>query len=353
MPESPTPMPPSADATEIFRATGRHPLAATLALALRERCRVRPEGRIAVATSGGGDSTALLVLLAALARRGEAPAPVALAIDHGLRPESGRELDALETTCGRLGLPFVRRSVRIDGSRDNLLALARRARYRALVAASEELGIGTLATAHQADDRLESILLGLGRGRGLAALAVPRSRRRLSARLTLVRPLLGVPHAECVSFLEAIGVPWSEDASNHEPRRARGYLRASVLPALVARWPRSAVHAAGVADELALAVRALEATCRRRFGLAERHAWPADRFRGVDPEFAAWALRRAAFALDPAAAAPAGRSAWRAAARRAIAASEPDTPPKRVRVGGLEVRCSRRRIELARPPESP
>lgn len=344
----------SAEARGLLRAAGRHRLAATVARSLRESCRVGPEGSIALATSGGGDSTAMLLIVAALAGRGEAPAPVAIGIDHGLRPEAGRELDAVGNLCASLGIPFERVALRMAGARGNVLARARAARYDALVAAAERRGIATLATAHHADDRLESILLGIGRGRGLSSLASPRPRRRLSARVTLVRPMLAIRHADCLEFLGVVGAAWSEDLSNLEPSRARGFLRTSVLPAFLARWPSAAMHAAALADEMSLAVRALDRVCAGRFGVAERSRWPAATFRGLDPTLAAWALRRAAQRLDPAAACRAERRDWMSAARLAIAASGENRPPKRRLIGGLEVRTSTRQVEIVRVmPGSP
>jgi tRNA(Ile)-lysidine synthetase-like protein len=348
MPARPSRSLPSAAAREVLRAAGRHPLAVRVARALREACRVEPKGEIALATSGGGDSTAMLVLVAALAERGEAPSPVAMAIDHGLRPEARREIERTEARCASLGIPFVCRPVRVGGGSGNLLARARAARYAALVAESERRGIATLATAHQADDRLESILLAIGRGRGLKALASPRWRRRLSARVMLVRPLLGLRHAECLAFLEAIGVPWCEDSSNLFPSRARGFLRTAILPGYLGRFPAAARHAGALADEFALAARTLDRLCARRFGPAERRRWPASAFAGVELPLASWAIRRSSLGLDPAAVARVDRQDWTAAARLAVAAAGENRPPKRRRIGGLELRTSTRTVEIVR-----
>lgn len=338
----------SAAAGALLRAAGRHPLAAVVARSLRESCRIEPRGAMALATSGGGDSTAMLVIVAALAERGDAPSPVALAVDHGLRTECVRELDALEELAASLGVPFERIRLRMGNGRGNVLARARTARYAALVAAAEGRGIATLATAHQADDRLESILLGIGRGRGLSAIASPRPRRRLSARVTLVRPMLAIGHADCLGFLSDVGVPWSEDRSNLDVARARGFLRSAILPAYLGRWPAAASHAALVADEMALASRTLDRLCSRRFGPPERCRWPSATFTGVDLTLAAWAIRRAGYRLDAAAAARGDRRDWTAAARLAVGAAAENRAPKRRRVGGLELRTSTREIALAR-----
>ena len=348
MPPIPPRPAPSAAAGAMLRAAGRHRLAAVVARSLRESCRVEPRGEIAVAASGGGDSTALLVVIAALAERGEAPSPVAIAVDHGLRPESSREIDSVADLCGTLGLPFVRREVRMRGGPGNVLARARTVRYAALVAEAESRGIATLATAHQADDRLESILLGIGRGRGLAALASPKPRRRISSRVALVRPLLEVRHSDCLEFLSSVGVPWSEDPTNLSPSRARGFLRTAVLPGLLARFPKAAVHASALGEEFALAARTLDRLCARRFGPPERHRWPSGTFAGIEPALAAWVIRRAALHLDAEAAARAERRDWTAAGRLALAASQENRPPKRRRIGGLEVRTSTRTVEITR-----
>ena len=63
---------------------------------------IDPDVRLGLAVSGGPDSVAML-LLAASARPGGVEAAT---VDHGLRPESRSEADAVGTLCDKLGVPL-------------------------------------------------------------------------------------------------------------------------------------------------------------------------------------------------------------------------------------------------------
>jgi tRNA(Ile)-lysidine synthase len=117
-----------------------------------------------------------------------------------------------------------------------------------------------LLTAHQQDDQLETVLLQLFRGAGLAGIAaMPAS--TLFGHGLLLRPLLGLTRADVEAYAQVAGIGRIEDPMNLSPRFDRGLLRRDVIPVLRARWPsiartvsRSARHAAaaqGLLDELA------------------------------------------------------------------------------------------------------
>ncbi len=125
-----------------------------------------------LAISGGPDSTALLVLAArwrATLKTG--PKLVAVTVDHGLRPESVREANAVKRLARKLGLAH--RTMRWTGRKPKtgLQAAARQARYGLLAAAAAQAGARHILTAHTRDDQAETLLIRLTRGSGLAGLA--------------------------------------------------------------------------------------------------------------------------------------------------------------------------------------
>lgn len=309
----------------LLRDVSREPLTGLVDANLRERCRVDGglRRRIVVGASGGPDSTALVLILAALARRREpGPEPIVVCVHHGLRVEADEECAMTARLARRLGLVCERIDVRPAARRGNLSANARDDRYAALKSVAVRVGARAVATAHHADDRLETMLLALARGRGLRGLATPRWTRSLGDGVRLVRPLLDATKDECVGLCERLAIPYASDPSNLDPARARGHLRRSVLPALSARYPGLARHASRTADEAALALRAIDALVLRRFGAAS--IWPRSSFVGVERAIAAWALRRAAERLDHDATVEVPRRAWDQAARAATnAASRP------------------------------
>ncbi|HKC24991.1 MAG TPA: tRNA lysidine(34) synthetase TilS [Thermoanaerobaculia bacterium] len=203
--------------------------------------------RVLVALSGGGDSTALLALLAPWAPRSGVELE-AVHVAHGLRGEAGeRDAQASRALAARLGVPFT--LVRVGVSRDRgLEAGARAARYAALLEAAGERGAGTLvATGHTRDDEAETVLLNLERRAGRARGGI-RARRADG----VVRPLLPFSRAELRELLSLRELPHSEDETNADERRARNRIRRRVLPALEESSP-------GAAERLARAGRALDA----------------------------------------------------------------------------------------------
>lgn len=182
------------------------------------------EGGLGLAVSGGPDSLALLLLTAA-AGRGRFEAAT---VDHGLRPESAAEAGFVAETCARLGVPHA--TLRVTVGPGNLQAEARAARYAALSAWAQERGLGTIATAHHADDQAETMLMRLGRGSGVRGLAgIARESYPFDCGLALVRPLLAWRKAELAGVVAAAGLTPVNDPSNEnsdfERVRARQLLQ--------------------------------------------------------------------------------------------------------------------------------
>jgi tRNA(Ile)-lysidine synthase len=213
---------------------------------------------LAVAFSGGADSTALLLACAE-----KWPGQVrAIHIHHGLQAAA----DAFEAhcvaLCERLAVPLaVRRVDARHAPGESPEAAARKTRYEALGAVAREEWAGDavqdIAIAQHADDQVETLLLALSRGAGLPGLAAMPS-RWVQGGVTYHRPLLRVPGAALREALRTGGQPWVEDPSNADERFTRNRIRARLLPALEAAFPhfrdtfaRSAAHAAQAQEVLA------------------------------------------------------------------------------------------------------
>ncbi len=189
-------------------------------------------GGAVLAVSGGGDSMALLAIVALLdaelRRAGGAERlnwQVAV-VDHGLRAEAACEQDQVCSVAEELGWEAKVLDGRTDTDDE---AELRRVRYLALRRHAADKRLAWIATAHHRDDQVETVLFRLVRGAGLRGLGgmAPRSR-------DLLRPLLDVGRAELRGFLERRRLAWSEDASNATSRYARNRIRHTLIPAFVA-----------------------------------------------------------------------------------------------------------------------
>ena len=215
-----------------------------------------PVASVCIALSGGVDSVALLQAMREVAARHPGLRLRVLHVDHGLQPASGEWAAFCRATCGRLSIPLDVLALRLAPRKgESVEAEARTARYAALAAALEP--DECLLTAHHADDQLETVLLQLFRGAGVAGLAAMPSSAPLGPGRHL-RPLLQVSREDLVEYAELHGLRWIDDPMNAEARFDRSYLRQAVLPAILARWPSAARTVGRSARHLATAQGLLE-----------------------------------------------------------------------------------------------
>jgi len=242
---------------------------------------------LAVAYSGGADSTALLHAACAL-WSGQVRA---IHVHHGLQAAAGEFETNCRTVCAQLNVPL--QVIKVNAkhaSGESPEDAARKARYAALADTARALGVSQVLLGQHADDQVETILLALSRGAGLAGLsAMPAVVERDGVRFC--RPLLEVPGASLRDWLRQEGHAFVDDPSNTDERYTRNRIRARLLPALNDAFPqfrqtfaRSASHAAQaqvLLDEIAAqdllqvgsppAIKALQALSRPRQANVLRH----------------------------------------------------------------------------------
>lgn len=208
-----------------------------------------PDLPLAVAYSGGADSTALLLACAK-----KWPGQIsAIHIHHGLQAAADDFEQHCRAFCAQLGVPLAVKTVNAHPAPGQSPEdAARRARYEALT----QTAIKNIAIAQHADDQVETVLLALSRGAGLAGLsAMPAHWQRDG--IDYHRPLLQVPGAELRRWLQERGVAFVTDPTNADEHYTRNRIRARLLPVLEAAFPafretfaRSAAHAAQAQEVL-------------------------------------------------------------------------------------------------------
>jgi tRNA(Ile)-lysidine synthase len=196
---------------------------------------------VAVATSGGRDSTALLHATARAARA-QGLRVVALHVHHGLLSVADAWVEHLQRQClewNAQGLPVELRWCRLQGRPargESVEAWARKGRYRALTRMAHEAGAGLVLLAHHRRDQAETFLLQALRGGGAAGLA-SMPRQVLRDGLWWVRPWLQQSREAIEAYVQAHGLAFVEDPSNEDHGFARNRLRHQVMPALSAAFP--------------------------------------------------------------------------------------------------------------------
>ncbi len=199
--------------------------------------------RVAVAFSGGRDSTALLhATLKAAALLGIEV--LALHVNHGLSPHADEWQRGCEAQCVRWSkrrLPVRFAAQRLDtrpARGESVEAWARAARYRALREMAIAGGATLVLLAHHRRDQAETFVLQALRGAGVAGLSgMPAVIERDG--VTWARPWLGFARQAIDSYVRRHRLAHVEDDSNADVRFARNRIRHGVWPALTAAFPQA------------------------------------------------------------------------------------------------------------------
>lgn len=191
---------------------------------------------VAVAVSGGRDSTALLHCTARAAKALGIEV-IALHVHHGLQPGADAWAAQVEQACERWALRFMmQRLAGKPGKGDSVEAWARRGRYAALAAMAREAGTDLVLLAHHQSDQAETFLLQALRGAGPAGLAA-MPRHAVRDGITWARPWLDLSDAVIAAYARRHRLRFVEDPSNADARYARSRLRSDVMPALRQAFP--------------------------------------------------------------------------------------------------------------------
>lgn len=190
---------------------------------VRRQRLVRSGDRVLVAVSGGMDSMTLLHLFHSCAQD-LGVMVMAAHFDHAMRAGSAGDAAFVANVCEQWGIPLASERTR-EPLRNE--AEARAARYRFLMRTQAQSGGQRIATAHHANDQVETVLFRLMRGAGLRGLSGIPLRRG-----AIIRPLLRFDKRDLERYAAQHGIDYRDDESNQSNRFARNRIRRTLLPAL-------------------------------------------------------------------------------------------------------------------------
>ena len=204
----------------------RSPVIPAVIAAEFEAC-FQDQRHVVLAVSGGPDSFALMYWAAEwkAARGVKEPEFSVVTVDHGLRPESAAEAAMVAAAAQQVGFAHTTLRWVADKPQTGLQVAAREARYRLMGNHLKTIGCQAIATGHTRDDQAETLLMRLARGSGVDGLAAMRRQTLLDGKVSLLRPLLGVPKADLEAALRARGISWIVDPGNEKAAFERGRIR--------------------------------------------------------------------------------------------------------------------------------
>jgi len=185
--------------------------------------------KILAALSGGPDSVFLLYLLSKFSRRLKIEVS-SVHINHSLR---GKDSDEDELFCKELCRD---KKIEFYSVKKNVSSFARRngysleeagriIRYREFERILKRNKLDKIATAHNANDNTETVLLNLIKGTGLDGISgIPEMRENI------IRPVLCFTKEEILAYLGRNQITFRTDKSNEGIDFERNYLRNKILP---------------------------------------------------------------------------------------------------------------------------
>jgi tRNA(Ile)-lysidine synthase len=205
--------------------------------------------RVVVALSGGPDSTALLIVLTAIAQEQDLILIIAH-FNHGLRgAESDEDEKFSRDLSEKMGFAFV--SEKMDqekmGKGISPEDFYRQERYNFLNKVAEDYHAQKIAVGHNMQDQAETVLLNILRGSGLEGLKgiLPMRDGKF------IRPLIEISRREIICFLNEAGIPYRQDSSNENKRYLRNQIRSELIPYLKEKFnPRIEESLAQMAEIL-------------------------------------------------------------------------------------------------------
>ena len=208
---------------------------------------------ILLGLSGGADSSALLIMLAEHAKQ-VGSRIYAAHLNHGIRgDEADRDEQFCKELCSRVGVEFFSKKLDIpsiaSASGESVETAARNARYDFFYKIMKEMGIKILATAHNADDNLETLLFNIARGTGLGGLCgIPESRP--IGDCVVIRPILTMEKEKIISFCENNGLSFVTDSTNADNEYTRNKIRNRIIPILKEINPSAVRNASRMTESL-------------------------------------------------------------------------------------------------------
>lgn len=197
-------------------------------------CLLQPGAKVVVGVSGGPDSLCLVDCMVRLEFE-----VICAHFNHHLRPEAAKDAAVVEAAAQQMRIPFVTAGERVDewarNEKRTIEEAARILRYRFLFKTAHAYQADAVAVGHTADDQVETLLMHLLRGAGLAGLKGMAYRSLATpwdAEIPLIRPLLFAWREETLGFCLERGLPYVMDASNQDTAFLRNRIRHELIPYL-------------------------------------------------------------------------------------------------------------------------
>lgn len=206
--------------------------------------------RVLLAVSGGPDSMMMLHYFDKTFKGYFA----VFHLNHMIRSSSFKDEEIVRDYCKKNSITFfcerfdVKKNA--DLKKENLEDFARKVRYKFLLKYSKALKCNIVATAHNMDENIETILLNMIRGVNPEGLCGIPIKRLLSKGIYVVRPVLCIKKDEIYRYLKENKIDYTIDETNFDTTYTRNWLRHKIIPEIERRFPGFGLHLIELSNNL-------------------------------------------------------------------------------------------------------
>ena len=222
---------------------------------LAQHTLIKKNSTVIAGVSGGVDSMVMLKCLLEYRKEKEKEINlIATHLNHQLRGQAADLDEAIvQDFCRNNDCQFVTKTVNIKElakKRHVSIEMAGRdARYQFFKEVSDLYQDSIIATAHTADDQVETVLYRIFKGTGINGLQGIRKKRN-----NIIRPLLFARKTDIYTYARESHLPYREDHTNSDTTIPRNYIRQSLIPAIKSEInpsvERSVLHLSEIFSDL-------------------------------------------------------------------------------------------------------
>jgi tRNA(Ile)-lysidine synthase len=192
---------------------------------------IKSKDKIVLAVSGGQDSVCMLHLFWRLSKKINIDL-IVVNFNHKLRKESVKEVEIVKNLSDKLGINCILETIDVKEHSEkesvSIETAGRNLRYLNLEKIAKKYKCNKIATAHNANDNAETVLMWLLRGSGNFA-GIPQI-REINKNLTIIRPLLPIKRKLIEEYIKSHKLPFCADQSNFSGVYTRNKIRLSLMP---------------------------------------------------------------------------------------------------------------------------
>ena len=217
---------------------------------IKEHKLITKRDRVLLAVSGGPDSMAMLHYFDKTKQYDF----VVFHLNHSIRKDSDVDENIVKKYCENNSIKFISKKIDVPSIakklNDSLEHVARKKRYEYFIRYAKKYKCLLVATAHNLDDHIETVILNLLRGTSLKGLAGIPVKRKLTDSIFVIRPIMCLKKEEILRYLKENKIKYTIDKTNFDTNYTRNWIRYKLIPMIEKRQPSFGLHLIKISNEI-------------------------------------------------------------------------------------------------------